>query len=69
MRPDIIDLQAFYGSRQGQLVRRLVGRQIRLLWPELPGARVLGLGYAVPFLGLLAEASERVCPIAASTAC
>ena len=31
MRPDIIDLQAFYGSRQGQLVRRLVGRQIRLL--------------------------------------
>lgn len=63
MRPDIIDLQAFYGSRQGQLVRRLVGRQIRLLWPELPGARVLGLGYAVPFLGLLAEASERVCAI------
>jgi SAM-dependent methyltransferase len=63
MRPDIIDLQAFYGSRQGQLVRRLVGRQIRQLWPELPGARVLGLGYAVPFLGLLAEASERVCAI------
>jgi SAM-dependent methyltransferase len=63
MRPDIIDLQAFYGSRQGQLVRRLVGRQIRMLWPELPGARVLGLGYAVPFLGLLAEASERVCAI------
>jgi SAM-dependent methyltransferase len=63
MRPDIIDLQAFYGSRQGQLVRRLVGRQIRQLWPELPGARVLGLGYALPFLGLLAEASERVCAI------
>ena len=63
MRPDMIDLQAFYGSRQGQLVRRLVGRQIRLLWPDLPGARVLGLGYAVPFLGLLAEGSERVCAI------
>jgi SAM-dependent methyltransferase len=63
MRPDIIDLQAFYGSRQGQLVRRLVGRQIRQLWPELPGARVLGLGYALPFQGLLAEASERVCAI------
>jgi SAM-dependent methyltransferase len=63
MRPDIIDLQAFYASRQGQLVRRLVGRQIRMLWPELPGARVLGMGYAVPYLGLLAEASERVCAI------
>jgi SAM-dependent methyltransferase len=45
------------------LVRRLVGRQIRLLWPDLPGARVLGLGYAVPYLGLLSEASERVCAI------
>ncbi len=63
MRPDIIDLQGFYGSRQGQLVRRLVGRQIRLLWPDLPGARVLGLGYAVPYLGLLSEAAERVCAI------
>src|ERR687891_1082461 len=63
MRPDIIDLQAFYASRQGQLVRRLLGRQIRMLWPDLTGARVLGLGYAVPFLGLLTEASERVCAI------
>lgn len=63
MRPDIIDLQAFYGSRQGQLVRRLVGRQIRLLWPDLAGTRLLGLGYALPFLGLLSEASERVCAI------
>ena len=51
MRPDVLDLQAFYGSRQGQLVRRLVGRQIRSLWPDLSGARVLGLGYATPFLG------------------
>jgi SAM-dependent methyltransferase len=63
MRPDIIDLQAFYGSRQGLLVRRLLGRQIRMLWPDLTGARILGLGYAVPFLGLLTEASERVCAI------
>jgi SAM-dependent methyltransferase len=56
MRPDIIDLQAFYASR-------LLGRQIRVLWPDLTGARILGLGYAVPFLGLLTEASERVCAI------
>ena len=39
------------------------GGRSACLWPELPGARVLGLGYAVPFLGLLAEASERVCAI------
>ena len=29
MRPDVDDLQAFYGSRQGQLARRLIRRQIR----------------------------------------
>jgi SAM-dependent methyltransferase len=63
MRPDVVELQAFYGSRQGQLVRRLVGRQIRLLWPDLRGRNLLGLGYAVPFLGSLAEAAERVCVV------
>jgi SAM-dependent methyltransferase len=63
MRPDVVDLQAFYASRQGQLVRRLVGRQIRSLWPDLSGARVLGLGYATPFLGPLLEGAERACVI------
>jgi SAM-dependent methyltransferase len=63
MRPDVLDLQAFYGSRQGQLVRRLVGRQIRTFWPELRGQRLLGLGYAVPFLAPLAEGVERVCVV------
>jgi SAM-dependent methyltransferase len=63
MRPDLLDLQAFYASRQGQLVRRLVGRQIRRLWPEVCGARVLGIGYATPFLGTLLDDAERVCAI------
>ena len=60
MRPDVVDLQAFYQSRQGQLVRRLVARQVRALWPDLTGLRVLGLGYPVPYLGALAEEAERV---------
>jgi SAM-dependent methyltransferase len=63
MRPDVLDLQGFYNSRQGQLVRRLVGRQIRILWPDLCGSRVLGLGYATPFLGPLVETAERVCAV------
>lgn len=63
MRPDVIELQAFYGSRQGQLVRRLLLRQVRTLWPDLAGCRVLGLGYALPFLGPLAESAERVCAV------
>jgi SAM-dependent methyltransferase len=63
MRPDVVELQAFYGSRQGQLVRRLVGRQIRTIWPDLTGLRVLAVGFAIPFLGPLAEEAERVCVV------
>jgi SAM-dependent methyltransferase len=63
MRPDVVELQAFYGSRQGQLVRRLVSRQIRSIWPDLTGLNLLGLGYTVPFLGSLAETAERVCVV------
>src|SRR5919106_7057021 len=63
MRPDVLDLQAFYASRQGQLVRRLVVRQVRTLWPNLCGARVLGIGYATPFLAPLLDGAERVCVV------
>lgn len=60
MRPDIVELQAFYATRLGQLTRRLIQRQIRLLWPDLRGRRVLGLGYAPPFLKTITEDAERV---------
>lgn len=63
MRPDVEDLQSFYASRSGQLARRLIIRQIRLLWPDLRGQRVLGVGYAVPFMAGLAEGAERSCMI------
>jgi SAM-dependent methyltransferase len=67
MRPDVIDLQGFYGTRRGQLVRRLILRQIRDLWPDLSGRRVLGLGYALPFLGPIGEEAERLCVIMPAT--
>jgi SAM-dependent methyltransferase len=60
MRPDIDELQAFYATRLGQLTRRLIQRQIRLLWPDVRGCRVLGLGYAPPFLKTFVEDAERV---------
>lgn len=63
MRPDVVDLQAFYASRQGQLARVLICRQIRRLWPDLRGQRVMGFGYTLPFMGSLAERAERSCVI------
>ncbi len=59
MRPDVFDLHEFYGSRQGQLVRRLLNREIRSHWPDLQGQHVLGLGYASPFMRPLSLSAER----------
>ncbi len=59
MRPDVFDLHEFYGSRQGQLVRRLLNREIRAHWSNLRGEHVLGLGYAAPFMRPLSLSAER----------
>lgn len=60
MRPDVDELQRFYASRQGQLARRLIQRQLRLLWPDLSGRNILGFGYAAPYLAGLDGALRSV---------
>ena len=60
MRPEIGELEAFYGSRAGQFARRLVGHQLRQLWPDVQGLTVAGVGYAAPFLNVLESASHLV---------
>jgi SAM-dependent methyltransferase len=60
MYTDVIDLRDFYATRLGQVARRMIRRRIRLLWPDLGGMRVLGLGYATPFLRPFIDEAERV---------
>src|SRR5215211_8516944 len=59
MSVDIVDLRAFYASPLGQVARRLVGRAVDKLWGPLTGLRVLGLGYAPPYLSAVKNDSER----------
>ncbi len=63
LRPDVIDLREFYATPLGQMARRVIRRRIRTLWPNLHGLRVLGLGYATPFLHMYAAEAERVLAI------
>lgn len=49
---DIVDLRSFYGSPLGQVSRRLIGRTMRGLWPDLKGLSLAGIGYATPCLPL-----------------
>ena len=59
MSIDVVDLRNFYGQRLGVVARRFIGRGIRALWGDTAGQRVLGIGYATPYLGLFREEAER----------
>lgn len=56
---DVVDLRAFYGERLGRIARRLIAERLRRHWPSLAGERVLGLGYATPYLEGLSAGAER----------
>lgn len=60
LRPDVIDLSQFYASPLGQVARRLIRRRVRAIWPDLTALRVLGLGYATPYLRPFRDEAERV---------
>jgi SAM-dependent methyltransferase len=59
MTIDVVDLRNFYGQRLGAVARHFVGRGIRRRWTAAQGQRLLGLGYATPYLGLFREEAER----------
>ncbi len=57
---DVVDLRDFYETRLGAVTRRVVRREIRALWPDVAGQRILGLGYATPYLRQFLPEAERV---------
>lgn len=66
MAIDVIDLRDFYASPLGQTARRILRRQMRLVWPAVPDQDILGLGYATPFLRVFSEARRTVALMPAS---
>ena len=59
MASDVVDLRDFYRTMLGQVARRAIRRAVQRVWPDLRGNRLLGLGYATPFLSALASETER----------
>jgi SAM-dependent methyltransferase len=66
MWTDVVDLRDFYATSLGQVASRMLRRRIRLIWPDLTGQRVLGLGYAIPYLRPFVDEAERVIAIMAA---
>lgn len=67
MWSDVIDLRDFYDSSLGQTARRMIRRQIRAIWPDSTDMRVLGLGFATPYLRPFREETERVIAVMPSS--
>jgi len=55
-----IDLKEFYDTVQGRVVQRVIRHHIRRFWPDVKGQRVLGIGYAAPYLRAFIGEAERV---------
>lgn len=60
MSLDVVDLRAFYQGRLGQVVRRILRAKLRARFDDVTGLRVLGVGFAAPFIGAFRDEAERV---------
>lgn len=53
----------FYATARGAVTARLLRARLGLLWPDMRGRSVLGLGYAQPYLRLWREQAVRCCAL------
>ncbi|WP_323013359.1 class I SAM-dependent methyltransferase [Devosia sp.] len=60
MTIDVTRLIAFYKSPLGRIARALVREQVMGLSADISGRRILGLGFATPYLRFTLETAERV---------
>lgn len=60
MPVEIRALNAFYETPVGQAARRLISFRLRARWSDLRAKRLLGFGYATPYLRPYLKESERV---------
>src|SRR5919108_509820 len=60
MWQDVGDLKHFYDREIGHTARHLLRLRIRSLWPDLTNQRLLGIGYATPYLRQFLDEAERI---------
>lgn len=68
MPQDSRSLSAFYASPLGQLARRTILRRLAQFWPEMRGSRLLGYGYAAPYLVAFRGAERAIAAVPAQLA-
>ena len=56
---DARELSQFYKSAMGQRARRVILPRLRQVWPNVKGQRLLGYGFAIPYLQAFLPEAER----------
>lgn len=59
MVSSVYDFKSFYNTRLGRVARGVLRGRIDEIWPSCKGLRVMGCGYAVPYLQTLSIEAER----------
>ena len=59
MTADVHGAADFYGTARGAVTARLLRERLALLWPDLAGQAVLGVGFAAPYLRPWREQAAR----------
>jgi len=60
MHTDVLELRKFYSGPLGGMVRRLLTQRIRARWRSAQACQVMGLGFAVPYIGLFRAEAARL---------
>lgn len=60
MHVDIVELRAFYSTLLGRLAERSIADALEPVWAAVPNERLVGLGYALPWLDRHIDKAERV---------
>jgi SAM-dependent methyltransferase len=59
MHMDIVEIREFYQGLLGKMATRSIGMALSRIWQSLPNERLLGLGYARPWLERFEPDTER----------
>lgn len=69
MPQDVRDLTRFYDSPLGLVARRAILRRAKAIWPDMKGRRLLGYGFALPYLRAFSEAERSIAAMPAAMGC
>jgi SAM-dependent methyltransferase len=66
MPQDVRDLTAFYHTPLGRMARRAILNEVQGIWPNLRNYRLLGYGFAIPYLRGFAGTERTIAAMPAS---